>query len=282
MAKKKITTEEIIDDTPELDYKDIKDKSEEEIIAAGDEEAKKAAEEAKVKEEADAKEAKDKEDAEAKEKADAEVKEEEKIDPKKLTQDIKDEIIAGLTGKKEEKVDEYEAWAKKIFDETGQAPNWKQAAEFIKEGVKRDYAAEQAKAQEEAKTRGEEQKKVQETEVERVNKYVDDQMNELYLSNKFPKIKDEKDEKDTGVIARRALLEQVMKVNKERVEKGLQTKTIKEVFYEDYKSPTRQPAGADVPISAGRGAGSHDDTEEIDYMRDVKGKSWIDIALGRK
>ena len=269
-SKKTTTVEETIDETPaipEVNYKeDIENKSMEQVAKPEPEE--KVEEKPVVEETPD-----DTEEIE--------------FDPEQLKKDAaesaRQSILDALSGRNgeetKENVDEYEAWALKIFQDTGKSPTWKEAAEFIKEGVKRDFtkdAADKAEADEKTRLQAQETEK---TEMERVNTYVDSQMAELYASNKFTKITDEKNPNDPGIAARRALMEQTMKINKERIDKGLPTKTIKEVFYEDYKAPNRQPLGFDAPVSAGRNSSptQSDDGQEINYMRDIKN----DTALNR-
>lgn len=275
MATKKTTTtveEEVIDKTPEqeLDYKDIHNKSDAEIASQQTKETPKEEEK----------------EVETKEEETEEVE----FDPEQFKKDtvkeVGDTIVKALQGKDaaetQENVDEYQVWADKLFKETGEAPDWKQAAEFIKEKAKSEIRAEQDKATQEAKVEQDKQAQAQQTEQTRVNTYVDKQLDDLYASNRMPKVRNAEDPNDIGITVRKALLEQAMKVNKDLVDKGLPTKTIKEVFYEDFKSPARQPAGAEAPISAGRGAASHDNEQELDYVRDVKGGNSVVDKLMRR
>lgn len=270
-GKKKVTTtvEEEVIETPEeeIDYKDIHNKSDAEIAA---DQVKETPKEEEVVEE--------------------EKKEEEPaFDPEAFKKEAADEIKQGIMDAlqgnkedKEEKVDEYEEWAKKVFKETGEQPNWKQAAEFIKEQAKTELRAEQEKATQEAKTEQEKVTQAQKVESDRVNDYVDEQLKDLYAANKMPRVKNAEDPNDLGLTVRKALMEQTIKVNKERIDKGLPTKTLKEVFYEDFKSPNRQQAGANAPVSLGHGATSHDNEQEIDYVRDVKGGNTVLDKLMRR
>lgn len=281
MAKKvTTTTEEVIDEKPddkkdttveesEIDYKkDIEGKTEEQI----------ATEKPSVEEKVE--EIPPEEETETVE-----------FDPEELKRQAKEEarqemaaLLSGKTGEEEKAVtDEYEEFVKAETAKNGKAPEWKEVAKFIKERakaeIKADFEAEAKTTADNLKVE-EDNKKLQQ---DGVNKYVDDQFDQLYATNQFPRMKNAEDPNDLGVVYRRALAQQTMDINKKRLDGGLPTKTLMEVYFTEFKRPDRQPAGADAPVSAGRSAATGEDAEEINYMRDIKGsRSFVDILMRKK
>lgn len=106
-------------------------------------------------------------------------------------------------------------------------------------------------------------------------KYTNDQLQDLYDSGKLERPKDPKDPSDYGVKLQEALLQKMMEVNIARGKDGkAPIYSIKEIFYEHFTPPSKQPAGDKAPVSAGRGAAAPDDKDDrINYTRDIKG-SW--------
>jgi hypothetical protein len=212
--------------------------------------------------------------------------EEEEIDIDKFKQEIKedlkketdkeitDKLTAAGVKPTEAAKDKYEAYAEKFAKEKGRNPSCFEFVPFLKDEVK----AELKKEQEEATKQTEVQKKqIAETNAQRqkaFDAYVDEQLNDLYASGKLVK----GDEK-----ARTKLFQTMMDVNTERVKTGIPPiYSVKEIFYEHYTPPSTQPAGANEPISIGRGSTQTSSDQEIDYARDIKGKSFIDVLMGRK
>lgn len=263
MARKKVTT--VTEEVEEPKYEDIHNKSTEEIVAS----------EKEVKEDDGSKDEKPVATP-------VEVKEvKPEFDPDKLKADVAkettDKIVKALTGEKEtqEQKDKYVAYSEEFSKKHGRNPTWFEVSAFIKDDLRADMkreAEEEQKAQEEAK------KANQENEKERIksfNKYIDDQLDDLYKSKKLITPKDPKDEKDIGVIQRKALFKAMLDVNTERVKQGQEPiYSIKEIYYEHYEDPTKQPAGYDAPVSMGKSGTSHDNsTEEYSYA-EVHKKPW--------
>ena len=261
------------ENTPEIEYKDIKGKTFEEVATTSEPEEKKE------------------ETPEEKPETKEEETEEIEFDPEQLKQEAIEaaekkllDRLTGNTGEEtKENVDEYQSWAES-FAQThgGQAPTWKDAMQWMEERAVTKLEERQA-----AKAKEEEEKRVaaqteEDKRMESVNTYVDDQMNDLYTSGKFPRIQNKEDQNDTGVLFRKALMEQTMLINKERIDKGLPTKTLKEVFYEDFKAPTRQPAGVNAPVSAGRGAATSGEEGELDYIKDVRDNRLLNSIFRRR
>lgn len=210
------------------------------------------------------------------------------FDPEQLKKEAKEEALkemaemAEKSKAPEEPVDEYQTFVDDYTKKNGKAPDWKEVAVFLKEKAKEEIKAdfEAEKTAEQAKA--EEARKAEETQTESVNKFIDDQFNQLYSTEKFPRMKNPEDPNDLGVQYRRALADQTMQINRERLDKGLPTKTLMEVFFTEFKAPNAQPAGADAPISAGKSGGTSEDAEEINYIRDVKRpRSFRDILMRR-
>lgn len=117
-----------------------------------------------------------------------------------------------------------------------------------------------------------EQEKTTKAQTEQFNKYVDEQLDDLHNAGKIDKTNEEQ---------RKELFKTMLDVNVARTKEGKPPiYSLKEIFYEHYKAPTKQPAGADAPVSPGR-SGGEKDTKEIDYAKDVKGKSFFDILTGK-
>lgn len=77
---------------------------------------------------------------------------------------------------------------------------------------------------------------------------LDRDLSDLYMNNKLPKIKDQKDENDPGMKEYRNLFETAQRVNAERIAKGeAPIRSIKLIYYEHYK-PLEKPAGHDAPV----------------------------------
>lgn len=195
----------------------------------------------------------------------------------KVSQATADKIAKTLTGKEEatqEERDKYEVYAEKFMAEKGRQPTWFEVAAFIKEEVK---AEQKMEAEEKKKKEEEEKKQFEAVEKERTaafNKYLDEQLEDLYKTGKLDKNNPEQ---------RKALFQAMLTVNQDRVKQGLQPiYSIKEIFYEHYTPLNAQPAGDDAPVSAGMRSSGHasEDKENYSYS-DIKKKSFMDIMLGK-
>jgi len=253
MAKKKVTTtvEEV--ETPEVDYKEVHETKIEDLVGEPD-----------VKAEAEIKE----------EKIEEKKEEEVEFDPAKWKEEITEatakKIIEAQTKREEpkEEVDKelISPWAKegrtpKDYEEVS---DW--GVEKAKILQKREQEA-QTKATEEQTKKQEEYNKQQ---IDSFNKYTDEQLEDLKSKGKI-----------TTDDERKALFQTMLTVNQERVKEGKNPiYSVKEIFYEHYKAPNAQPAGADAPVSAGK-ANVSPEGQELDYNRDVKNKSIMDILMGR-
>src|SRR5258708_19094322 len=252
------------------------------IVAPGtpeDEEKKKADEAAKADEEKKAQEVKQQE--ETKRQEDEKRQQEERI---KHDEQIASKAAEDALAKREEeekKRKEQETASRQENDDLKPVwlrdPNWPYKD---KDGnpVTKDYAQQndeltriaelkanrafeaREKARDDETTRKNEEKRQQEervkTQQEAADKQLDTELQsdltDLYTTDKLPKVIDEKNPNDPGIVARKALFETGIKVNQERVAKGLAPiRSIKIIFYEHYKSPTKQPAGANAPIMGG-------------------------------
>jgi len=229
-----------------------------------------------------------KEDEVVEEEPKEEIAEEPKIDPDALKKEIKEEvsketadkITQALTGKEEAtkaEKDKYQEYADKFMAEKGRNPTWFEFVPFLKEEVKEELKADQErviKEQQESKAAVDEQN-AQRTAA--FNKHIDAQLEDLYKANKLPKIVNKDDKNDVGVQARQALFKSMLEVNQDRTQKGLEPiYSLKEIFYEHYKAPNTQPAGADAPISAGGGSTNVESPEDYSY-NEISNKSFLDF-----
>lgn len=244
MAKKKIEFVANVEDKKEekqQEYKDVHETSLTDIIGE-------PAEEELVKAEEPAKE-------EVIEKPeDKEVE----FDPAKFKEDIVNEIVSKTTQTKTEVKDEYADFEKEIWDKEKRTPTYKEALEFVKisalKSIKEEQQKEVEAKQAEEKTRQEAEK----TQIDSFNKYVDEQIDDLKVAGKIT-TDDEK----------KALFQAMLEVNTQRAKENKPLiYSVKEIFYEHYKKPNQQPAGADAPVATGRGPSDTTD-KELDYSKDV-------------
>ncbi len=199
----------------------------------------------------------------------------------KVSKETVDKITQALTGKQEETTqeqkDKYLEYSEKFLAEKGRNPTWFELVPFIRDEVKQELKREQ----EETRVQQEEaQRTVAETEKQRTeafNKHIDAQLEDLYRQERLPKIVNKDNPNDEGVQARKALFQAMLEVNQDRVNKGQDPiYSIKEIFYEHYKKPSRQPAGADAPVSVGSGNVAPESPDDYSYA-DIRNKSFLDF-----
>jgi hypothetical protein len=219
---------------------------------------------------------------EEKEVTPAKEKEEEKSEPaidkeaikkelrEEVAKEVKETLVESIQGKKEGDSDEYEKFRRGFFAKEGRQPNWKEVADFVKEGAKRELRAEEEARQKQVQ---EDQKKEEQSAKEnreKWNSYWDSQIDELTSSGKIPKV-EKQDKSDPGVQARSALFEAMIKVNQQRMSDGKpQITSLKEIFYEHYTSPTRQPAGWNAPVAGKSRGGSSESVQDAYTPADRK------------
>lgn len=215
------------------------------------------------------------------------IEREPQIDIDKIKQELKDEVsteVAERVSKalkgdetKDER-DRYEVIAEEFAQKNGRSPAWHELVPYMVEDAKQAIKAEQA---EEARIANEQQQTVAKTEKERedgFNKFVDDELTELYANNRLPKIKDKEDPEDYGVRTRTALFQKMMEVNQKRVANNEPPiYSINKIFHEHFTPPSKQPAGANAPISAGRGGNQAVDTDDFSYHDIHNKKSILDF-----
>ncbi len=278
-SKKQTITEEVKEVPQEVDYqKDIQNKGMLEIALETPEE--KPAEE--VKEEV--KPEKPEEEFETVE-----------FDPEQLKKEAveqaKAEIQESLKGETkaetEAKKDDYEEFQKAIYEKEKRNPTYKEALEFVKDQALKAINEDNERKATKAKEEQEAQTKAQQTQQESTNKYIKNTLDELYVSGKLPKIVDKDNPDDYGIRVQNELFKTIVDVNTKRINgvmingelTKLPPKTLKEIFYEDFEMPEREVAGADAPVNMGRSGFTPDnETEEINYLKDLNGKSFRQIG----
>lgn len=264
MAKKKIvTTEEIVEDTP-IDYKeDIQDKSMEEIVKETPKEEEPVKEEP-VKEE---------------DPKDEEVELDTTQIEETVTKSVTEKMIKALTGGTEVEATietgNVSPWAKE-----GRNPrDYDEIAEWSVELVEKKNEAkrlEQERINEEVKAQ---QVEYSQKRADFYNNQWNEHLEDLTEAGKLPKVVDPNNEEDEGVIARKELFKAMLEVNNDRVAKGKEaTYSLKEIYYEHYTPKSKQPAGADAPVSAGRSSAPAANDEEYPY---VGNRSFFDILRGK-
>lgn len=211
----------------------------------------------------------------------------EEVDLSKLKEEIKgevkqettDKILEALTGEKEKK-DEKEnelisPWAKegrnpKDYEEVS---DW--GAEKVKILQRREAEAERVKTEKETKL----QKELEADRQKLFDKHIDEQLNDLIENKRLPKPINKDDPKDEGVVARKALFQTMLDVNKKRAENNkAPIYSLKEIFYEHYKAPKKEVAGADAPVFSGSGKFTPQGAEEEINYKDIHGaRSMTDL-----
>lgn len=199
-----------------------------------------------------------------------------------VTKEVTDRIRKSLGGdEQEEKLDEYAEFQKGVWEKEGRAPTWTEALQFLKGSLRSELQKEQEQAQKTVAEQEEAEKTRKEAFVKQYNAKIDADLNDLYTSNRLPKIQDKDNPQDFGVVARRALFQTMLDVNNQRNAQNLPLLSVKEVFYEHFKMPSTQgPAGYDAPVSMGRGAAQTTGQDEMPY-HELHRKSFTDIINGR-
>jgi hypothetical protein len=179
------------------------------------------------------------------------------------------------------KVSEAEQFRADFEAKEGRQPNWEEVAEFFSNKAVERLEAKQAEQARLAQEQQDQAKATEQSNLERFNKIVDEQLNDLYASNKLTKVVDPKNPSDQGVVERQALFQAMYDVNIARSKEGKDPiYSLKEIYYEHYTRPQAQPAGGDAPISPSRGSSDTPQDQELDYARDIAGKPWSFFKRG--
>ena len=202
---------------------------------------------------------------------------EEVIETEKLAEDISKKVAEQLKPKEEEvPKDKYNEFFSKIKVEKGRDPNWIELSQFLEEqAVLRVEERQKQVIAEETKLK-EEQNKATEAFTKRFNDQIDEELDELYKSGNLAPIKDKNNPNDQGVLERKALFQAMLDTNAKRTTEGKDTiLSVARIFYGGYYTkPNAQPAGAEAPVSMGKGTPvSEGEEQEIDYLKDIK-KPW--------
>jgi len=144
-------------------------------------------------------------------------------------------------------------------------------------------AERQAKLNEQEEAKKTETQKKEEAQ-KQYDRYIDSQLDDLVKSNKLPPIKNDKDEKDLGVMERRNLFKTMYDVNMKIAEENKSLppeqqkpliNSLKEIFYEHYKPMSTQPAGHDAPVAGKTSVVAPSNEDEIDYKEIHKAKDFF-------
>jgi len=204
--------------------------------------------------------------------------EEEPLSAEELADDIANKIAEKNKPVEVEQTEEekYKAWAKDFEEENGRVPTWTDVASHLEETTLKKLEDREVEKQEQIKKEQQEREEIEKKKVEEFNKVVDEDLDDLYKNEKLTPIKDKDNPSDQGVLERKALFQAMLETNQERVKEGKRPiYSIKEIYYEHYSKPKAQPAGADAPISLGKGTSpSQGEEQEIDYVKDVHSKPW--------
>lgn len=221
------------------------------------------------------------------------------FDPDKFAEQAAEKVTQRLAEEEKRKIDEQKVAEQKekmedemvpIFEREGRNPtdyneivresNRIAELKFTKILEQREETA-RLKAEEDAKAREASLAKSKQFE-EDFNKMLDEELTELYQNGKLPKIVDENNPDDVGKKAKFELFKTMKEVNDKRVQSGqLPITSISRIFNNYYKGPSSQPAGADAPISAGRGVVTEEKEEVMPYAKLHK-TSFLDMFRVKK
>ena len=255
-ARKKVTT--TVEEVDE--YKELHEAPLSEVVAESHEESKSAEPDVKTEEKP----------VETTPETKPEEKEVE-FDPEKFKQEVVDAIVAKTQQTPAEAKDEYQKLQQESLEKNGRPPTWDEVANRIEENAIKRL---QEKQENEIKQAEEAKKQVEAAEKERLgqfNKFIDEQLDDLHTAGKINK---------NDETQRRALFQAMYDLNESRAKEGKPpVYSLKEVFYENYKAPNAQPAGADAPVLSGNMPGqSQDKGFSLDEIRH---KSIFDILSGK-
>lgn len=226
------------------------------------------------------------------------VKEEEKMpfDPEKFAEETANKVkdkLAEEENKKIEEAKQAELKAKMedemipIFEREGRNPV--DYSEVVRESnriAELKFEKMLLERENKAKQEQEEISKIKEAELARskqfeadFNKMIDEELDELRTSEKLPKIADANDPLDEGVKATKELFRTMKEVNEKRVKEGQTPITsVSRIFNNYYKPTPSQPAGADAPVSGGRGVVDKGESDDgvMPYQK-MHASSWLDF-----
>lgn len=181
------------------------------------------------------------------------------VDTEKIKQELREEVSKDVTesivkslsqDRKTEEVPQT-PWEKE-----NRTPTWTEALEYVGQQTEKRLEEKQTAKAKEAEDQRTQQLTAEQQNKEQWNGYWNGQLDELSASGKIPKV-EKQDQSDEGIKARQALFTEMVKVNTDRMAKGLSTITsIKEIYYEHYTPPSKQPAGADAPVAGKVRSGS--------------------------
>lgn len=266
MAEEKVLTDKpLITEIREKSFNDIlreqaDSRNKEEVTEPTEEEKKKEEDEKAAKEAQNAKEKVEAEEADRKRQEEIATKAaEDVINKQKEEEKAREDKIKAEEAEKQRQEDlkpkftgkdaEGNVVPKNYEEITEEATRIAEAKALDKIRAEQAEKASEAKKIQDEKTQSETQKKEQQKSFEdQLQKELDADLNDLYASNKLPKVKDPKDENDEGNKEFKNLFETAQRVNAERIAKGLPIiRSIKLIYYEHYK-PLKQPAGGDAPV----------------------------------
>ena len=179
-----------------------------------------------------------------------------------------------------DKEKEYLDWEDQFKKQNSRPPTYQEALTFVtQQAVAEIEAKQEAKAKEETE-RLEAQKQEEQENEKKLNEFIDDELSELYNSNKLTRIKDPNNPSDPGVIERKELFATWQQVNAERTKNGqpLISSPIR-IFDFYYKKPVTQVPGADAPVMGNKAPATPPSQEQSYSYQDLK-RPWSFFRQG--
>lgn len=180
---------------------------------------------------------------------------------KDIIEPLKKEILDLKTALTPEEKDEYDKFVDDYTAKNGEAPQWKQVAEFLKnEAVKEVEAKQQATREAEQKTQ-EEQKTQQEATAAENFKIWQGQLQEMESKDMLPKM-EKAEAGDAGFDAR----VQLYGLMQATWQSEAPLSNLYEVYAKHWTGgKTKQPAGADAPVGMGTGGDGGEEDKDYKY-----------------
>lgn len=190
-----------------------------------------------------------------------------------VSQEVTDKILEALTGKNEDQQGEKSPW-----DQEGRNPkDWNEIIGWTKELAKTELKKEIEEAS--AYQQEQEQKEARyiEDETQKFNNYIDNQLEDLRVQGKLPKIQNAKDSNDEGLKAQKEFFQQMYETNEKRAKEGAPLiSDVKIFYYEHFKPTSKQNRGSEAPVLGGRRSIQHENKGEYSYD-EIHNSSYYDL-----
>lgn len=205
------------------------------------------------------------------------------LDPDKLKEEISqstaEKIVEALAGEGKTAEEKKDLLADAPWVKEKREPTYEEALLFVKDTAKKELREELDREEQEAQQKEEEERKAQEEQqqntIKQYNTLWDNELSDLETNGKIDK------NPEQAKKMRLALFETMRDVNVKRAQENKPPiLSLKEIYYEHYKAPTEQPAGADAPIAGVTKRTSTPNPKSFTYG-EVHNSDFDDILTGK-